>query len=117
MKKFLILTLVFINTISSCVAADEIVLDLSSYNQKLAIVEQRVEPLGDTDKQGLIKESEWLSSPTADYESSDEMIQSPIMQAPILQGMSNFFSAQVERTDKPTSLLKNTQQKNLNQVL
>lgn len=108
MKKFLILTLVFINTISSCVAADEIVLDLSSYNQKLAIVEQKVEPLGDADKQELINESykEWSPSAVSDYENSAEVIQSPVLQTQVLKGMSNFFSAQVERTDKPTSLFK-----------
>ena len=108
MKKLLLLLLVFISTISFCYAAEEIVLDLPSNNLKLAIIEQQVEALGETEKQDMSKESlkDLHQVQVSDYENSEEMIQSPVVSAPILQGVTNFFSAKAERTDTTTSLFK-----------
>ena len=59
MKKFLILTLAFIQTLSMCYAADEIVLDLSntSSNTSVAIVEPEKKLFSDIEKKDIVEES------------------------------------------------------------
>ena len=102
MKKFLILIMAFIQTVSLCNAAEEIVLDLTedSVRSNIAIVEPEKKLFSDVEHQQMIEVVPQEQNPNF------------IINNAFSKGISNLFHLEAERTDKTTSLLKNYTTKN-----
>lgn len=103
MKKFLILLIVFIQSVSLCYAGEEIVLDLSEKSalQTIAITEPDKKLFSDIDKQQIIEQSYREDVPLATDVNPNFMLNNAFV-----KGMSKLYHLEAERTDKTTSLLK-----------
>lgn len=107
MKKFLILTLAFIQTLSMCYAADEIVLDLSntSSNTSVAIVEPEKKLFSDIEKKEILEES--YKNDTSSLDNAKEENSNFLINNALTRGMSKLYHLEAERTDVTRGLLQN----------
>lgn len=103
MKKFLILIVIFIQSISLCCAAEEIVLDLSETSsvQAIAITEPTKTLFSDIDKQQIIEQTYKDDTPLITDVNPNFMLNNAFV-----KGLSKLYHLEAERTDKTTSLLK-----------
>lgn len=107
MKKFLIITIVLLQTFCNCFASEEIALDLSdSDNNSVAIVEPEKKLFSDVEKQKILNGDFSPEISGAQPITTDEVNPNFLLNNAFSRGLSKLYHLEAERTDVTTSLLK-----------